>query len=146
MNAHQLFPVDLDTSVLPRGSLKYCSMRFAESVLPNQVLEVLRQMAEGLQEPRISYNCRDLEAGGCFGHGRWHCDGKEVATEIHRLLTIGGTPTEGDEGQVLDAGFVWEYTGKFRHRARPAAEPCRRLMLRISQTEMLYRDHWQGIW
>lgn len=67
------------------------------------------------------------------------------------MLTLGGVPTLGiireagadDEVfQVLHAGTVWEYDGLYEHKARRTEEACTRMMLRVSQTEMRYRNHW----
>lgn len=127
----------------PLGHFSYASWKFTQAALQDSaILQVAERMAEGLADPRFAYRCKYLEAGMIFGHGRWHLDGRGEAGEIHRLLTVGGTPTEGQEGQILDAGTVWEYSGEYSHRARPAKSNGVRLLLRVSQTAMLYRDHW----
>ena len=146
LSARRLFDSSLVLESLPKGAIKYCSMQYADKNLPAEVMGLIRRMAEGISDPRVSYNRRDLCEGELFGHGRWHRDGREQADEIHRLFTLGGTPTEGEGGQILHPGTVWEYSGRFEHRARPAVQSCQRLMLRISQTSMPYRNHWQNLW
>ncbi len=128
----------------PMGQLNYVSRRFAQKALSDseELLELIERMSVGIEEPRITYRCRPLVPGMVFGHGRWHFDGRGEDGEIHRLVTFGGTPTEGKDGAVLSAGIVWEYSGKYQHRARPAEASCVRLLIRVSKTNMLFRDHW----
>jgi hypothetical protein len=143
--AYRLFDFSTDIEDVSCGAFSYASMPFATRNLPKPLLGVLERMAEGLREPRVTFRCRDLVPGQTFGHGRWHRDGQEVKEEIHRLLTINGTPTEGWGGVILDAGVVWEYNGEYVHRARPATVACKRFILRVSQTEMIYRNHWSTL-
>ena len=128
----------------PMGYLSYVSRKFAQKALSDAetLLELIDRMSEGIEKPRITYRCKPLATGMMFGHGRWHFDGRGEDGEIHRLLTIGGTPTEGRDGAVLSAGTVWEYSGKYEHRARPVEASCVRLLIRVSKTDMLFRDHW----
>jgi len=143
--AYRLFDFSTDIEDVSCGAFSYASMPFATRNLPKPLLGVLERKAEGLREPRVTFRCRDLVPGQTFGHGRWHRDGQEVKEEIHRLLTINGTPTEGWGGVILDAGVVWEYNGEYVHRARPATVACKRFILRVSQTEMIYRNHWSTL-
>jgi hypothetical protein len=146
--ATQLFTVDLFSQIdivefCPIGHFDYASEKFMRRALKTpMLLELAERMSEGIDKPRFTYRCKPLRAGETFGHGRWHVDGKGAPEEIHRLLTYGGTPTEGEGGVTLHAGTVWEYSGRYQHRARPAEKDCVRLLLRVSQTEMMYRDHW----
>ena len=128
-------------SDLPLGEFKYASLTFALEYLPSLDGVILR-MAEGIREPRVSYTFRILDPGERFGHGRWHRDGKEEPAEIHRLLTVGGNPTEGLDGFILHGGVLWEYSGDYIHRAVPSLLGGTRLMLRVSQTDLAYRNHW----
>ena len=137
----RLFQAHPSLEGLPIGQLKYASLEYAtDSLTP--LKELILRMAAGIREPRVSYTFRHLAPGGCFGHGRWHKDGREQPEEVHRLLTIGGCPTEGQGGFILHAGTVWEYSGAYLHRAVPSTMGGPRLMLRISQTEMHYRNFW----
>lgn len=144
-----LFPAQPSLEGLPIGSFRYAELRFPRRTLPPEIVELFEKMSEGIEEPRLTYHFQHLEVGGRFGHGRWHCDGREEPDEIHRLLTIGGEPTiglpqslKGSEQIALHAGTVWEYSGAFLHRAQPVKESCWRLMMRVSKTNMLYRNHW----
>jgi hypothetical protein len=139
----QLFTIDyLPLDNLPEGIIKYGKLDFAKMYLPTNIISLIEMMAFEIKDPRISYHCRTLKEGECFGHGKWHCDGKQVEGEIHRLLTVGGEPTEGEDGFILTAKTVWEYSGVYKHRAKPTNQPCKRLMLRVSQTEMLFRNNF----
>ena len=142
MTARALFQAQPSLEGLPIGSFRYAEMRFIRRSLPPEIVELFEKMSEGISEPRLTYHFQHLETGGRFGHGRWHCDGREEADEIHRLLTIGGVPTLGEGGAVLHAGTVWEYSGAYKHRARPVKDSCWRLMMRVSKTNMMYRNHW----
>jgi hypothetical protein len=136
-----LFQAHPSLEGLPTGQLKYTSLDFAMLNLP-MLRDLILRMAEGVREPRVSYTFRVLRPSECFGHGRWHCDGKERPEEIHRLLTIGGNPTEGENGVILHAGTVWQYNGAYQHRAVPSKDGGPRLMLRLSETSMGYRNFW----
>lgn len=139
----KLFAIDdLSLDNLPEGIIKYSRLDFAKIHLPENVISLLEMMAADIKDPRISYQCKILRKGELFGHGRWHCDGREKEDEIHRLLTVGGQPTEGENGFILAPNIVWEYSGIYKHRARPTHEACKRLMLRVSQTEMPFRNNF----
>lgn len=138
-----LFQVHMDLEGLPEGIIKYAQIDWAKRALPERLHSLMDRMSEGLERPLVSYTCLHLEVGGRFGHGRWHGDGREEPDEIHRLLTIGGTPTEGEDGFILDAGTVWQYSGAYLHRARPSEVACRRMLLRTSQGKRIgVRNHW----
>jgi len=143
LRAKALFQASPSLKGLPPGSFRYSEPRYILRSLPPEIVSLFERMSEGIDSPRLSYQFQSLTPGGRFGHGRWHCDGREEADEIHRLLTVGGVPTEGDGGQILHAGTVWEYSGAYRHRARPVQDSCWRLMLRVSETTMMYRNHWR---
>lgn len=142
MTAKALFQAHPSLEGLPIGSFRYASQAFVRRNLPTHMVELFEKMSGGIEEPRLTYHFRFLEPEGRFGHGRWHCDGREEPDEIHRLLTIGGVPTLGRDGTVLHAGTVWGYSGAYEHRARAIEESCWRLMLRVSETNMIYRNHW----
>lgn len=125
------------------GTLRYASKAFAKHTLPPEIMSVVDRMAKGIACPRITYRYEFLRSGEMFGHGRMHYDGREEEDEVHRLLTIGGVPTLGGDNQILRAGTVWEYSGRYLHQARPVEEDTMRLLIRVSRTSMLYRDHWQ---
>lgn len=137
-----LFEAAPDVMNLPMGSFRYASMGFACRNLPLDIVLLIEAMSEGIEDPRITYHCQVLDSGERFGHGRWHCDGREEPEEVHRLLTVGGKPTLGKNGQELYSGTVWEYSGAFEHKAQPVTETCMRLMIRVSKTAMKYRNHW----
>lgn len=144
LRAKALFQAQPSLEGLPIGSFRYASQAFVRRNLPTYLVELFEKMSEGIEEPRLTYHFRLLEPEGRFGHGRWHCDGREEPDEIeiHRLLTIGGVPTLGRDGTVLHAGTVWEYSGAYEHRAQPVKNSCWRLMMRVSKTDMIYRNHW----
>ena len=133
----------LDLSRAPMGTFRYASLAFAQRNLPPEVVEVIERMAEGLTAPRVTYRFLPLKKGEATGNLDWHCDGQQKATEIHRLLCIGTEDTEGHD-RILERGFVWEYDGSYLHRPAPTEkEETTRLLLRVSQTEMLTRNFWQ---
>ena len=154
MTAKALFRAQPSLEGLPLGRLNYASMRYVRQFFPKHLMDLVVLMSRGIEDPRISYRCHELVAGQMIGHARWHQDGKlgeDKEGEIHRLITINGVPTLGfigdgdlDEGphQVLHAGTVWEYDGDYWHKARPVETACKRLMLRVSKTNMRYRNHW----
>jgi len=152
VTAKALFQTHPSLEGLPIGSFRYASQAFVRRNLPAHMVDLFEKMSEGIEEPRLTYHFRFLwkiaaeEHGRInksrFGHGRWHCDGREDPDEIHRLLTIGGVPTLGRDGTVLHAGTVWEYSGAYEHRAQAVEESCWRLMMRVSETNMIYRNHW----
>lgn len=142
MRPKQLFSVRPDLVGLPYGKFMYASRGFASRNLPEHLLEIVEKMAEQIPAPRVSYQFKLLQTGEKFGHGRMHCDGRQTEDELHRLLTVGGVPTLGEDGTVLSEGTVWEYSGRYRHQARPVAEDTFRLLLRVSKTQMPFRDHW----
>ena len=142
MSAKAIFQAHPSLEGLPVGSFRYSELRFVQRSLPPEIVALFEKMSDGIKEPRLTYHFRFLEPEGRFGHGRWHCDGREEPEEIHRLLTIGGVPTLGRDGTVLHAGTVWEYSGAYRHKARPVKDSCWRLMMRVSKTNMIYRNHW----
>ena len=137
-----LFEVEQEVSDLPEGYFRYASEAWASFVLPKKLLPLIQKMCEGIEEPRITYEVRKIKAGQHFSHGRWHTDGKKEGDETHRLLTIGGKPTEGRGGKILHAGMVWEYDGAYLHRAVPTDKDCKRFLLRVSRTSMPYRNRW----
>lgn len=132
-----------DLTTLPLGSFRYSDPRWVARNLPPAALTIIATMSDGLVAPRVTYIHRQLAKSERFGHGRWHLDGRGEAEEMHRLLTFNGTPTEGADGTILTAGIVWEFSGDYYHRARPAVDPCRRLLLRISQTTLPFRNRWE---
>jgi hypothetical protein len=140
--ATALFEARPDLEGAPVGSFRYSSRGFADANLSESLRDLVARMCEGLERPRITYRFEELSTGRFFGHGRFHCDGHGSRDEVHRLLTIGGAPTEGEDGTWLREGVVWEYRGDFLHRASPAPETTFRLMLRVSQTSMRFRDYW----
>ena len=126
---------------LPYGMFKYSSMEYAVKQVP--VLRGLfEELAAGIAAPRLTYRYEWLEPGQQFGHGQFHVDGTGDPSEIHRLITLRGTPTEGEDQQILTAGIAWEFDGPYRHRARPTQEGCDRLLVRISRTQLGFRNHW----
>lgn len=133
--------VFIDPGAWRYKKFKYSTLTFARHHLDPAVMEVVDMMAEGFERPTVTYWCQPLEAGESFGHRNWHGDGEGTAWETHRLLTFGGTPTEGDGGAVLDEGYVWEYSGTYLHRARPAAAACERMLIRVSDCLMKPRNH-----
>jgi len=136
----QLSRVYLDLDALPQGKIQYASRAYVARRLPPFILRLIDQMAIGIAEPRITYHKGWLDTGTTFTHTHWHCDGKQCEGEIHRLLTLGGPATLGYPDIVLSPGFIWQYDGFFFHRAQAPAEICQRLVLRVSQTEMRFRD------
>lgn len=132
-----------DLDKLPLGSFRYCSLWWVERNLPPAILLIINQLQEGLADPRISYIHQQLKAGGIFGHGRFHVDGFGLPSEVHRLVTFNGTPTEGIDGTILTANTVWEFSGDYGHRARKAVTDCQRLLLRVSESTIPFRDHWE---
>lgn len=100
-------------------------------------------MSDGIVKPRITYILKDLIAGERFGHGQWHKDGFGTEDEIHRLLTFNGNPTEGRDGTVLSQGRVWEFSGDYEHRAVKTDRDCLRLLIRISQSKIPFRNRWE---
>lgn len=137
-------PIEL--SQLPIGCFKYCSSSWVEKTLKDfpETLQLIKELSEGFSHPRISYIYRKLKAAEQFGHGRMHKDAYGLEDEIHRLVTFNGTPTLGEDGTILYANNVWEFNGFYYHQARPADCDCDRLLLRVSLTEMPFRDRWEG--
>lgn len=136
----RLARVDLNLDALPFGKIQYASRSYVARKFPLFLLRLVDQMAEGIQAPRITYHKGWLDVGQVFTHTGWHCDGKQTEGEVHRLLTLGGPATLGYPDIVLSPGFIWQYDGFFFHRAQPPTEICHRLVLRVSQTEMRFRD------
>lgn len=128
---------------LPVGNFRYATVPFAVENLPPALLPLATRMMDGFATPSVSYQYEMLREGRCFGHGRFHKDGLRRPSERHRILTIGGRPTLGEDGSLLTAGTVWEYRGDFVHRAQVALEDTWRLMLRVSDSEIRPRDYWR---
>ena len=129
-------------SDIPIGQFKYSSLSFAYRHLPDTLYPLLKIMTEGLINPRITYRYSYLLKGEGFGHCKYHLDGLEKPDEIPRLITQGGLPTLGENAQVLTANNIWEFSGTYSHRAQPTDRDTWRLMIRVSQTAMKYRNHW----
>lgn len=140
--ARALFQATPDLTDAPEGSFRYGSAYFAEKGLTPKLWDLVEKMAVGIEDPRVTYRYELLPAGHVFGHGRFHGDGTQNPGEIHRLLTFGGEPTEGENGVLLFGGTVWEYGGDYQHRALPARVSSHRLMLRVSQTLVACRNFW----
>lgn len=137
---------DLEGAVL--GEFKYSSRLFAARVLSKPLLDLADQMADGLNTKRVFYSYTYLPVEMIHkGTTKFHKDGRRRQRDLHRILTYGGPPTIGREGEVLTPGTVWEYTGEFWHRAPTPDESSEsdlpvRLMLRVSETSGAYTDRW----
>ena len=130
---------------LPLGSCRYASAPFCGAMLPPWVLWVLGKMAAGLDMPKLSYHYVWLDKDAHLGHGGWHYDGRGEESEIHRLIVFGGSPTEcsvNGSTTLMSTGQVWQYPGPMIHRATPSRSEGYKLMLRVSQVEMPFRDYW----
>jgi len=128
----------------PWGRLNYATLGFCESELPPELFDLVGRMAEGLADPLVTYDCRPLVPGEHFGHGRWHRDSRGRATDVHRLLSWGGPPTEGEGGVLLSPGTVWQYPGTFLHRSLPTDTTTLRILIRVSQADgMRQRNFWR---
>lgn len=142
MSCVPLFDAAPDLSRAPLGRIDYGSIGFMKTELTPELYYLVVLMAVGFDRYAVTYQCEYMRPGDVFGHGRWHCDSRADPADRHRLLSFGGPPTEGED-RVLTPGTVWEYTGDYRHRALPTAEPCHRLLIRVSQTNMPHRDWWR---
>jgi hypothetical protein len=134
--------VDIDPGACPPGKFKYADLSWALGRLPADVAALVKVMSSGFKDPTVTYWCQPLRAGERFGHGGWHKDGAGRPEEVHRLLTLGGPPTEGRGGEVLAPGRVWHFGGSFVHRSTPAPTDCYRLLLRVSECSLTPRNHW----
>lgn len=142
MSAVQLFQADPSLLGLPVGIFRYASRDFAKNCLPPRLWKLVERMCEGIDRPRITYQFQKLEPGQQFGHGKFHCDGRQTPDERHRLLTVGGEPTLGIDGAVLSQKTVWEYPGDYEHKAQPVKKATWRLMLRVSDSTIRHRNYW----
>lgn len=140
----KLFSVNQPVLVeLPQGSFRYCATKWVRRNLPEAALHLITKMSDGIVDPRITYILKDLKVGERFGHGLWHKDGFGAEDEIHRLLTFNGKPTEGIDGTILSEGYVWEFSGDYEHRAVKTDTDCLRLLIRISQSKIPFRNRWE---
>jgi hypothetical protein len=127
--------------ILPICKVKYCSLQWLEKRL--ELPDFLYIILEDIKEPRITFWHERLKTGEGFGHKKFHLDGMGKSDEIHRLITFNGQPTLGEDGLELTSNHVWEFSGDYSHKAQSTLNDCNRLLIRVSKTELNYRNYWQ---